>query len=64
MENAKIYTAIPAIMDEIGHIGKDIKNQQQGFMFRGIDQVMNTMKPLMAKHGVFAVRSGSRSSVN
>jgi hypothetical protein len=24
-------------------------------MFRGIDQVMNTMKPLFAKHGVFAV---------
>jgi hypothetical protein len=55
MENAKIYTAIPAIMDEIGHIGKDKKNQQQGFMFRGIDQVMNAMKPLMTKHGVFAV---------
>lgn len=55
MENAKIYSAIPAIMDEIGHIGKDKKNQQQGFMFRGIDQVMNTMKPLMAKHGVFAM---------
>lgn len=55
MENAKIYTAIPAIMGEIGHIGKDRKNPQQGFMFRGIDQVMNTMKPLLAKHGVFAV---------
>jgi hypothetical protein len=55
MENAKIYTAIPAIMGEIGHIAKDKKNQQQGFMFRGIDQVMNTMKPLLAKHGVFIV---------
>ena len=53
--NGKIYKAIPAIMDEIGHIGKDKKNQQQGFMFRGIDQVMNTMKPLLAKHGVFVV---------
>lgn len=53
--NGKIYKAIPAIMDEIGHIGKDKKNQQQGFMFRGIDQVMNTMKPLLAKHGVFSV---------
>ena len=51
----KIYEAIPAIMDEIGHIGKDRRNQQQGFMFRGIDQVMNTMKPLLAKHGVFVV---------
>ena len=53
--NGKIYKAIPAIMDEIGHIGKDKKNQQQGFMFRGIDQVMNTMKPLLAKHGVFLI---------
>ncbi len=51
----KIYEAIPAIMDEIGHIGKEKQNQQQGFMFRGIDQVMNTMKPLLAKHGVFVV---------
>lgn len=55
MEEKKIYKAIPAIMEEIGHIGKDKKNQQQGFMFRGIDQVMNTMKPLLAKHGVFIV---------
>ena len=55
MNEQKIFKAIPAIMDEIGHIGKDNKNQQQGFMFRGIDQVMNTMKPLLAKHGVFVV---------
>lgn len=55
MEEKKIYKAIPAIMEEIGHIGKDKKNQQQGFMFRGIDQVMNKMKPLLAKHGVFIV---------
>lgn len=51
----KIYEAIPAIMNEIGHIGKEKRNQQQGFMFRGIDQVMNTMKPMLAKHGVFVV---------
>lgn len=55
MEEKKIYKAIPAIMDEIGHIGKDKRNQQQGFMFRGIDQVMNTIKPLLSKHGVFIV---------
>lgn len=54
-EQKKIYKAIPAIMSEIGHIGKDKRNQQQGFMFRGIDQVMNTMKPLLAKHGIFIV---------
>lgn len=55
MEEKKIYKAIPAIMEEIGHIGKDKINQQQGFMFRGIDQVMNTMKPLLSKHGVFVL---------
>jgi hypothetical protein len=62
MEEKKIYKAIPAIMDEIGHIGKDKKNQQQGFMFRGIDQVMNTMKPLLAKHGVFVLPVVTKTS--
>lgn len=55
METKKIYEAIPAIMQDIKQITKDKKNAQQGFMFRGIDQVMNTMKPLLAKHGVFIV---------
>lgn len=55
MEEKKIFSAIPAIMGEIGHIGKERRNSQQGFMFRGVDQVMNTMKPLLSKHGVFVV---------
>ena len=50
-----IYAALNAIMGEIGHIGKDKKNTQQGFMFRGIDQVMNTLKPLLAKHEVVII---------
>lgn len=54
-EQKKIYKAIVAVMGEIGHIGKERRNQQQGFMFRGIDQVMNAMKPLLAKHGIFVV---------
>lgn len=55
MEEKKIFSAIPAIMGEIGHIGKERRNAQQGFNFRGVDQVMNTLKPLLAKHGVFVV---------
>lgn len=50
-----IYTLIPAIMAEIPAIGKDKRNAQQGFNFRGIDDVMNVMKPLLAKHQVFTV---------
>ena len=55
METPQIYTSINAVMKDIGYIGKDKKNQQQNFMFRGIDQVMNTMKPVLEKHGVFIV---------
>lgn len=50
-----IYEAIPLIIADIGAVGKDKKNQQQGFMYRGIDDVMNAISPVIAKHGVFVV---------
>lgn len=50
-----IYSAIAAIMEECPAISKKQKNQQQGFMYRGIDVVMNVLQPLMSKHKVFAV---------
>jgi len=40
------------IMAEAKAIGKDSRNQSQGFNFRGIDAVMNHLHPLFAKHGV------------
>lgn len=55
MENPQIYKALCAIQKEIGAIGKDKKNQQQGFMFRGIDQVMNTLHPILAEFGVVVI---------
>ncbi len=51
----KIYKAIPAAMADIGAIGKDSRNQQQGFMYRGIDAVMNALNPVLQKHGLFVV---------
>jgi len=48
-----IYPAMAAIMAEIPAIGKDKKNQQQGFNYRGIDDVYNALNGIMAKHGVF-----------
>lgn len=50
-----IYESISAIMQEGYSIGKDKKNQQQGFMYRGIDDVMNTFQPLLSKYKVFVV---------
>ena len=50
-----IYEAIADIMKEGYAISKSKKNPQQGFMYRGIDDVMNTFQPLMAARGVFVV---------
>ena len=52
---SEIHQKIQAIMQEIPAIGKDKKNQQQNFKYRGIDDVMNVLKPLFAKHGVYCV---------
>lgn len=49
MENGQIYAAISAAMADISAIGKDKYNQQQGFKFRGIDDVMNALKPILTK---------------
>lgn len=50
-----IYESIAAIMQEGYAVSKDKKNQQQGFKYRGIDDVMNTFYPLLAQHKVFVV---------
>jgi len=49
----QIYKAMSAIMNDMAAIGKNQKNQQQGFNYRGIDQVYNVLHPLLAKHKVF-----------
>ena len=50
-----IYTLIPAVMADIGAVGKDSYNEQQKFKFRGIDDVMNALKPILTRHQVFTV---------
>lgn len=52
---ADIYASMAGIMTDIDAIGKNQKNQQQGFKFRGIDDVYNAVHPILAKHGVFTV---------
>lgn len=50
---SKIYSAICNAMAEIGAIGKDSKNQQQGYKFRGIDAVYNALQPVLIKNHIF-----------
>lgn len=50
-----IYEAIASIMQKGAAVSKDKRNEQQRFMYRGIDDVMNVFSPLMAEAGIFMV---------
>ena len=54
-DKKNIYETISAVMDEIGAIGKNKRNEQQGFMYRGVDDVMNALNPAFIKHKLFMV---------
>jgi hypothetical protein len=50
----RVYDVIAKIAGELGKVGlsKDKTNQQQGFKYRGVDDAMNALNPLLAKHGL------------
>lgn len=50
-----IYKAITKVMAEVGAITKDNTNKQQGFKYRGVDDVMNALNPVFIKNGIFVV---------
>jgi len=51
-----IYESIAAVQADVDFIGKDKQVQSGGsYKYRGVDQVLNTLHPLFAKHKVFAV---------
>lgn len=54
-ETPKIFSTINSVMSELGAIAKNKRNQQQGFSYRGVDDVMNALNPLMVKHKLFCV---------
>lgn len=49
---AKVFEAISAVSADLNTIGigKDSRNKEQGFSYRGIDAVMNALSPLLVKH--------------
>lgn len=56
MDNPIIYSKIVSILKETKAISKSEKNQQQGFKFRGIDNVMNELHDLFSKNDVFILQ--------
>lgn len=47
-----IYKKMADVAADIGHIGKNQQNTMQKFMFRGIDDFLNVLHPILVKHGV------------
>ena len=49
-----VYQLIAAVSAELARegIGKNRKNEQQHYKFRGIDDVYNALAPILAKHGL------------
>ena len=65
-ETPKVYTAIAAVQGEIAKVGisKGRKNQQQGYSFRGIDDVYGALASLLSKNGLCILpRAMSRECV-
>lgn len=56
MEERLIYGKMVSILKETKAISKSEKNQQQGFKFRGIDNVMNELHEIFAKNDVFILQ--------
>ena len=52
-----VHKAWSAVMGEATSLGKDSRNAQQGFNFRGVDAVMNLLGPILRKHGVSVIPS-------
>lgn len=50
-----IYAAMSRVMQDIGAVGKNQKNEQQGYRFRGIDAIYQAAQLVLAKHGVVCV---------
>ena len=51
-DTVTVHEAWAAVQDEVKAVGKDGRNQQQSYNFRGIDGVMNAVGPILRKHRV------------
>jgi hypothetical protein len=55
MSEQRIYKAICEAMKDIEPVAKNRENRQQGFQYRGIDDVMTELAPVLTRHGIFIV---------
>jgi hypothetical protein len=65
MSEQKIHAAVIGVMKDIASTGiaKRMRNQQQGYNFRGIEDAMNELSPLLIKHGIIVTSRYSEISI-
>jgi len=51
----KVHEALSAVMADVQAVGKNDRNTEQGWSFRGVDAVVNAVGPALRKHGVTVV---------
>lgn len=55
MEKLGIYKAVAGVIADIGTVGKDKVNKQQGFKYRSVDDVYSVLNPALAKNKIFII---------
>jgi hypothetical protein len=53
-KSMSVFDALGLVMTDVQAVGKNNRNQQQGYDFRGIDAVINAVGPAFRKHGIIA----------
>ena len=56
MSAGEIFAAMSRVMAKVGVVGKSRKNPQQGYQFRGIDDVMAHCQGVLAEEGVVCIQ--------
>lgn len=51
----EIYRLMSKVMEDVGAVSKDQRNQMQNFNFRGIDAVVNAVSPAFKRHGIVVI---------
>jgi hypothetical protein len=54
-----VVEALSAVMEDVQAVGKKDRNTQQGYIFRGVDAVVNAVGPALRKHRVIAMPHSS-----
>lgn len=57
MEKQLIYGKVAKVMAEIAPIAKGRKSESLSYKYRGVDELMNAVSPLVTKHGIFPTTS-------